>query len=563
MRRIVFFCFAAVMWLSLGATVQATSYTDVSYKYWAYQDIQFLSKHEVISGYTDGKFRPGATITRKDAAMMMTRALDLVEPVEAPEDLTDMTPNSPGYPQVAIALHEGWFTLNDGAFQPDKPLNRADMARALAVAFSYEGQGISKFSDVDEKHPAYPYIDAIAFHDVTTGYMDQTFRPEEIVTRAQFSAFVSRVFQKPIAYEVKSGGETVHSVPSIDEALEKVAQYADGTIHPASNRLMEFSQEIAADDRTGIESGVLIYNGVGEKTHFSKGFFRPYLQATTENHQSVDLFDTFIILGLRYDGGWLADTSLNRANYADWQAYIDRTFAETGALNQLNEAAMEADRTVDVYVSIPYPKHGEPFISLDGREVYNDLYARYDIVSWYVKNVAERIKREDYSNLNFKGFYWLSETVKYQEDEVLLSSIAQYIHRNDLLFIYAPHATSTNFHKWKAYGFDAAFLQPNSFRANLGNKEERLHRAFVNAQIYGAGITMEIDSYGPAQVELGLGVEAFDLYNDFAKRYGLDEKGMIFYQGVNMVERMATYSHPTYRMWYNQLIDTFFDPVRE
>ena len=538
---------------------QAATFKDVSYKYWAFADINFITKHKVIRGYSDGYFRPGYDIKRKDAAVMMTRALDSMESEEEPVELLDMNPESPGYKEVMIAIQEGWLTLEEGQFNPDEPLTRDEMSKMLAIAFNYEGQGKSKFEDVDPLNEYYPYIDAIAFYEVTTGYNDNTFRPEEVVTRGQFSAFISRIYQKPVAYEVKSGGQVVAEVPSVEKALEEVAHYADGTIHPQSNKFVAYAQTIATADRTNLNSGVLIYNGHNEKNSFTPSFFDHYMRSTASDGTMIDMFDTFVVLGLRYNaqGNQFVDGPTNEANYSDWDNYVKRTFSEDGAIHNLNESARSNNRKVDVYVAIPYPKNKGDIVTLDGREQANSLYSRYDLSSWYINQVMNEFKSAQYPNLNFKGFYWLSETVRTVEDEVLISSISGLVKRNDKFFIYSPHATSTNFHKWENYGFDAAFLQPNAFRASVKNKEERLHRAFLSAQIYGTGITIEIDSYGINQVEQG--TEAFDLYMDFAKRYGLDEKGMMFYQATNMVERMATLDHPIYKRWYSQLNDTFFN----
>ncbi|WP_186667811.1 DUF4855 domain-containing protein [Sporosarcina sp. BP05] len=557
--------FGFVLVLATGTALAAT-YKDVSHEYWAYEDIQFIAKHEVIRGFSDGSFKPGLAISRKDAAVMMGRAIDLADLESQPKPLKDMQPTSPNYQEVMIAIERGWLTLEEDNFNPDAPLTRDEMSRMIATAYSYEGKGLSSFKDVSNNDEYYPFIDAIAFQNVTTGYNDGTFRPNEVVTRAQFSAFLARVYQKPIAYEVKSAGQTVAIVSSVEDALDEVNYYEDGTIHPQSNKFVEYAQTIATDDKTNLNSGVLIYNGYNEVysgfkkvDDFTPQFFNPYMKSKVDGADQ-EMFDTFVVLGLRYNeaGNQFVDVPTNDANYSDWDTYVKRTFANEGALNNLNESAKFNNRVVDVYVAIPYPKRNGDIIMLDGQEQPNTVYSRYDLASWYITNVLNGFKQADYKNLNFKGFYWLSETVRTVEDEVLISSLSSLMTKHEKFFIYSPHATSTNFHKWKDYGFDAAFLQPNAFRTSVLNKEERLHRAFLNAQIYGTGITIEIDSYGAGHVEEGRGVEEFKLYMNFAKRYGLDEKGMMFYQGTNMVERMATIDHPVYKSWYEQLTNTFF-----
>src|SRR5690606_31287915 len=124
--------------------------------------------------------------------------------------------------------------------------------------------GHSSFVDVPYENPYYRFIDAIANEEVTTGYNDGTFRPEETVTRGQFSAFMYRVYQKPVAYEVRNGGELIAIIPNVDDAIELALYYPEGTVHPQSNKFVHYPQSIATADKTNLNSGVLIYNGFKE-----------------------------------------------------------------------------------------------------------------------------------------------------------------------------------------------------------------------------------------------------------------------------------------------------------
>lgn len=540
-----------------ASTASATYYKDVPYTHWAYEDIQFMTKHRIINGYSTGQFKPGETITRKDAAVMMVRALQL-EITNAPVPLKDMRNTTPGYREVQIALKNNWFSTYQGEFKPNSILTRDEMAKALATAFSYQGNGTSVFTDVQHDHPYYPYIDAILAFEVTEGYKDKTYRPLELVTRAQFSAFLSRVFHQPIGYELRSEGEVVYTDASLDRTIEHASFYEGSTIHPQDNRFMNFSQHLASANKTDIQAGVLIYNGLSENDSFTPEFFNSYLSYTDEAGSVKPMFDSFVLLGLRYPGGEFAETIRNNANYQDYQWYIDRTYQQDGALNQLNEAAKLQNRQVDVYLTIPYPKRTGIIEDLNGHQKEVDTYTRNDLTRWYVNQMMQRWNQAEYSNIHFKGFYWLNETVKVDSDGALLSSLSAHIRKNNKKFVYAPHATSTNFKKWQNYSFDAAFLQPNAFRTATPNKEARLHRAFVNAQIYGSGITLEVNSYGPHQIDEGQ--EAWELYMDFAKRYDLKDSSFLFYQDRDMIHRMRTYTYPTYNRWYKDITTTLFVP---
>src|SRR5690554_940087 len=52
-------------------------FDDVTNTHWAYDHIKDLSDKSIINGYTDGTFRPGESVTRAQAAVMIVNALGL------------------------------------------------------------------------------------------------------------------------------------------------------------------------------------------------------------------------------------------------------------------------------------------------------------------------------------------------------------------------------------------------------------------------------------------------------------------------------------------------------
>ena len=196
--------------LNTHISAAKNDFTDISNEYWAYKEIQYLSSKNVIKGYDDKTFKPGLQITRKQAAMMLSRALSLHSEVKTKHPIRDITPTTTGFEAMNAVVKNRMFHTYDGKFLPDQPFTRQDMAKALTVAFQLEGSGASIYSDVPYDHPYYQYIDSIAANNITTGYTDGTYRPENPVTRAQFSAFLARIFMFPQAYEVRQGTEVLY-----------------------------------------------------------------------------------------------------------------------------------------------------------------------------------------------------------------------------------------------------------------------------------------------------------------------------------------------------------------
>ncbi|OES44968.1 DUF4855 domain-containing protein [Domibacillus iocasae] len=558
MKKALSLLFSCILVITLlPGPAGAAGFKDVPRDHWAHDEIRFLSGKQVIKGYAGGTFQPLKTLTRKDAAIMVVRALKWPKPANPLVKPADMKPTMGGYNEIIAAVNKGLFTLSGNKFNPNGALSREEMARVIAVAYSYKGKGVSSFKDVAKSNSYYKYIDAIAENEITSGYKDGTFKPKVNVNRAQFSTFLARIYGQPLEYAVKQNGKIIASYREEETAIQKAVQTANATVHPVSNSLMTYAQQPQPMTKSGIKNGVIIYNGAENENGslFSKDFFKPYLAYKQGNNSYTGkMFDSFLVIGRKYSSnGEFAEASGNKANYKEFMWYADRTFAKGGALDVLNQDAKALGKKPNVYISIPYPKRGEAIVLSNGKSVKNTLAERQKLVNAYRQQVEAKWKSSGYTNLTFKGYYWLNETVISLEDEQLVEQTATAIHKTGKTFIYSPHATSTNFENWQTYGFDAAYLQPNAFRLTLNDTEARLHKAFLRAQVNGSGINIEIDSYSPHQ--MGSGAVNFRDYLEMAARYRLPGQSLIMYQGTEMVSRMATYNDQTYNSLYKELYE--------
>jgi hypothetical protein len=534
------------------------SFKDIPRDHWAHDEIRFLESKGLYKGIVSGDFKPMSVLTRKEAAIMLVRAMKLQTPAKPKLIPGDMKSTMNGYKEVLAVMEKGMFTLSGKNFSPNASLTRKEMAKVLAVAYGYTGTGKSSFKDLPKSNPYYKFIDAIVENEVTSGYKDGTFKPDVAVNRAQFSTFLARIYSEPHEYIVRENGKTLHKVKDADEAIKLALNYQKATVHPVSNSLMTYEDKTGLMKPTGIKNGVLIYNGNENNMSFTTEYFKPYLTINTTAGAPRPLFDTFIILGRSYKGGEFVQVAGNHANYKEWLWYADKSFASDGPLLNLNTAAKSAGKKVNVYLSIPYPKHKEAIIGLDGKKRANNLDERVKLVAWYMNTMQTKWNKAGFTNLNFKGYYWLNETVIDLQDELLVEKVAKSIHAGKKSFIYSPHALTTNFENWKTYGFDGAYLQPNTFRLKFSDTETatRLHKAFLEAQINGSGINIEIDTYSPHQMVAGL--KNFEKYAEMAERYNLPGRSLIFYQGNEMLYRMGTQNHAGYPEAYN-LVGRLFE----
>ncbi|WP_052343677.1 S-layer homology domain-containing protein [Bacillus massiliigorillae] len=171
------------------------SFPDVSEQYTFYKEINFLVSRSVISGYADGTFKPGKSVTRAEAAIMIGRALGL-DGTKRNTSFSDVGAASVASGYIQSAVEAGIINgFPDGTYRPNESVTRGQLAIFLSRAFNLTDTAPVNFSDVSKNSVAYEYIGRLVAANITMGYGDNTFRPNDAVTRGQFSAFLTRAIQ--------------------------------------------------------------------------------------------------------------------------------------------------------------------------------------------------------------------------------------------------------------------------------------------------------------------------------------------------------------------------------
>jgi hypothetical protein len=178
---------------------QEPMFNDITSKFWAKTEIEFLASQDIINGYPNGNFQPENKLSRAHAAVLLARALRL-DTVNVKEIFyTDVPKTHPYYAQIAAVVNSGIMSgKGKEIFDPEGNLTRAQMAAILANAYKLTGVYEKGFTDVKEGYWAAKQIHALAANEVTTGYPDGTYKPGETVTRVQYSAFLYRILIKKV-----------------------------------------------------------------------------------------------------------------------------------------------------------------------------------------------------------------------------------------------------------------------------------------------------------------------------------------------------------------------------
>lgn len=156
-----------------------------------------VSSNAYISGYTDGTFRPDNTITRAEAAAMISRiSSDFNENENYNDVFSDVAGGMWYRNNVNFAAEKGYIAgYGGGVFKPENTITRAEMA-AMIYKYTHELEPAkplkSDYSDVSVEHWAIGYINAIGFEGIVSGYPDGTFRPDNYVTRAEAVTMINK-----------------------------------------------------------------------------------------------------------------------------------------------------------------------------------------------------------------------------------------------------------------------------------------------------------------------------------------------------------------------------------
>lgn len=184
----------------------AKSFSDVSSKNANYDAIHAMTAKGIIKGYENGTFKPNETLTRKHAATLINRAVNLkpVKNVAVPKDLTK---SNAYYADLMALLNAGLLEKDaKGNVNPNKALSRGEMAKILATAFNLKG---TKHPLKDVSKNINVYVAALYENGVTTGYEDGTFKEKGSLTRAHYAAFMYRA----MGLDKGTGGEQKPTTP--------------------------------------------------------------------------------------------------------------------------------------------------------------------------------------------------------------------------------------------------------------------------------------------------------------------------------------------------------------
>jgi len=159
------------------------------------------------SAGTARNFGPGEALTRQAAAVFFYREANSPAPgattkcgANKPGPFVDVPGNHAFCKEIEWASMRGIISRPDDKFKPDRLVTRQKMAAFMYIAAGkpkYTAPTKSEFSDVKIDHPAYKVISWLKANNITSGYADGTYKPDEVLSRQAAAQFMYKKAGSP------------------------------------------------------------------------------------------------------------------------------------------------------------------------------------------------------------------------------------------------------------------------------------------------------------------------------------------------------------------------------
>lgn len=241
----------------LPAANKNSNFTDVKPDFWAKAAIISAANMGFISGFPDGTFRPNQNLTKIQAIVSIVNGLKFSG--GNPNVLTTYRDRAqiPSYATNALAIATQKLLVVNypeaEQLEPMREITRAEVAALIyqaliaigkekAIASPYivnPGIDLPSFSDL-QGHWAEMFIRALVSMDLTSGFADGSYQPNQLMTRAQYAALIA-VALNPVAKrpapEFTDVAENFWATKAIQIAASGgfVSGFSDNTFRPNQN----------------------------------------------------------------------------------------------------------------------------------------------------------------------------------------------------------------------------------------------------------------------------------------------------------------------------------------
>lgn len=220
-----------------NAQAQSASFSDVSADYWATDYIEGLAQLNVISGFSDGTFKPNDPVTRAQFAAILHQAFLQSQPTTA-QSFVDVPAGYWAADDIYAARAGGFLAgYPDTTFRPDDPITKAQALISLANGLDYTAGNLAALSIYENAGGiapwARPSLAAAIEANIVVNYpYPKQFAYYGTASRADVAAYVYQALVKegraePLAAKAERRWQS-DSVVTIESATEQMSLSGSG-----------------------------------------------------------------------------------------------------------------------------------------------------------------------------------------------------------------------------------------------------------------------------------------------------------------------------------------------
>ncbi len=411
----------------------------------------------------------------------------------------------------------------------------------------------------------------------------------------------------PTVEKIISDGQTTQAGEYIQSGLEINRQYVlygvatddkgqRGSIYTLAFSTLAgpeilYDWEKSRTDKPYYSNLALCYGGSVHRTPYlwDKDRFEAHTTYTDPEGKEHWLFDAFLAIEFadsQRNMSYMLGNGRPSADKTSWTALMDYWFDSTDGFAALDKAVGEAIERIGapattrkVVMTMPDPiiyqnfKDAESSTTywgfLDGKQMdFSKASDRLQVLRWYIDEVRKRWHNASYKNLEFIGFYIISEDLatpgygwsaelKHWED--IFPEISDYIHSCNETLTWIPYNSAGGYQNWKKFSIDYAMMQPNYFWHSEYNMDTYMSKVKEN----GLSMELELDS---KILEDSEGSEAyrtrFYKYMDMCKEMNLyGKRELSYYFGTNDFYSLSKSDSPKDISLYNDLCNFIIDSI--
>ena len=202
---------------------------------------------------------------------------------------------------------------------------------------------------------------------------------------------------------------------------------------------------------------------------------------------------------------------------------------------------------------------------IDGKAMdFSKTSDRIRAYTWFMDEVRAAFARKGYENIELGGFYILPEVLdlnwraEYKRYDEVIPAVAEYAHSCNEGLFWIPYNMAAGYDKWKDFGFDMAYMQPNHYWDESGDKP--MSKTFSEISRLGMGLELEFE-YSMVENVNGPDSAAkyrarFDDYLSWARTGGVyGRKPLALYSGTDAMHQLATSPLPEDVATYRKLCE--------